>query len=163
MSPSIRFDRLWEYVVERCPWGAESLHGPDHWRRVEATARTVAAETGADLGVVRLFGLFHDARRISEGSDPEHGARGAAWAASLRGALYQLETPRLTLLVEACTDHTGGRRHTDLTIGSCWDADRLDLGRVGMTPDPAYMSTKAGQRLAEALSRAARPASRRSR
>ena len=153
MPPRIRFDHLWEYVIERCPWGEESLHGPDHWRRVEANGLRLAAETDADPTVVRLFALFHDSRRLNEGTDPDHGARGAAWAAKLRGTLYQLDAPRLALLVEACTFHTGGRHHADPTIGTCWDADRLDLGRVGIRPEPAYMSTKSGRRLAEALRR----------
>lgn len=153
MPPKIRFDHLWEYVIERCPWGEESLHGPDHWRRVEANGLGLAPATDADPDVVRLFALFHDSRRVNEGADPDHGARGAAWAAKLRGTLYQFDPPRLALLVEACTFHTGGRRHADPTIATCWDADRLDLGRVGIRPDPAYMSTKSGRRLAEALSR----------
>ncbi len=156
MPPEIRFDHLWKYVIERCPWGEDSLHGPDHWRRVEANGLRLAAETDADVDVVRLFALFHDSRRINEGTDPDHGARGAAWAANLRGTLYQLDLPRLEQLMEACTSHTDGRRHADPTIGTCWDADRLDLGRVHILPDAAYMSTKPGQRLAEALSRKSR-------
>jgi hypothetical protein len=30
---------------------------------------------------------------------------------------------------------------------ACWDADRLDLGRVGITPDPRRLGTKAGRNL----------------
>jgi hypothetical protein len=29
----------------------------------------------------------------------------------------------------------------------CWDADRLDLGRVGIAPDATFFSTTAAQRL----------------
>ncbi len=32
----------------------------------------------------------------------------------------------------------------DLTIQSCWDADRLDLGRVGIVVRPARLCTTAG-------------------
>lgn len=42
-------------------------------------------------------------------------------------------------------DHDKGETTTDPTIGCCWDADRLDLGRVGKKPDPAYMSTMLGR------------------
>jgi uncharacterized protein len=38
----------------------------------------------------------------------------------------------------------------DVLIGMCWDADRLDLTRIGVTPDPALMSTPAGKRAAGA-------------
>ncbi|TML82741.1 MAG: hypothetical protein E6G09_09645, partial [Actinobacteria bacterium] len=37
-----------------------------------------------------------------------------------------------------------GLTTTNPTIGCCWDADRLDLGRVGIEPDPELMSTIAG-------------------
>jgi uncharacterized protein len=33
----------------------------------------------------------------------------------------------------------------DITIQTCWDADRLDLGRVGTTPDPARLCTAAAR------------------
>jgi len=29
----------------------------------------------------------------------------------------------------------------DVTIGTCWDADRLDLGRVSIKPEAKHMST----------------------
>ena len=35
------------------------------------------------------------------------------------------------------------------TIDCCIDADRLDLPRVGITPDPERMLTEAGKLLAE--------------
>lgn len=34
------------------------------------------------------------------------------------------------------------------TIDACFDADRLDLGRVGITPDPEKMATERGKELA---------------
>ena len=38
----------------------------------------------------------------------------------------------------------------DATIGTCWDADRLELPRVGIRPDPRYFSTIEGRRRASA-------------
>jgi uncharacterized protein len=32
------------------------------------------------------------------------------------------------------------------TIQTCWDADRLDLGRVGITPHPSRLCTEAARR-----------------
>ena len=37
------------------------------------------------------------------------------------------------------------------TIDACFDADRLDLGRVGITPDPNKMATAKGKELASRL------------
>ena len=36
--------------------------------------------------------------------------------------------------------HSDGELHMNATIQSCWDADRLDLGRVGKRPYPKYLS-----------------------
>ena len=44
-------------------------------------------------------------------------------------------------LETACREHSDGRLHGDLTVRTCWDADRLDLGRVGIRPDPDRLST----------------------
>jgi len=48
----------------------------------------------------------------------------------------------------ACEGHTYKGYHDDVTIQTCWDADRLDLGRVGITPDPDRMCTGMGRQLA---------------
>ena len=52
------------------------------------------------------------------------------------------------MLHYACTWHTHGQLSSDPTIATCWDADRLDLGRVGMRPHADYMSTAKGKELA---------------
>jgi len=44
--------------------------------------------------------------------------------------------------------HTHEGYHDDVTIQTCWDADRLDLGRVGIIPDPDRMCTGMGKQLA---------------
>jgi uncharacterized protein len=33
-----------------------------------------------------------------------------------------------------------------VTIQTCWDADRLDLGRVGVTPHPSRLCTEVARR-----------------
>ena len=48
--------------------GSNNCHGSNHWARVEANGLILAQKTGADLVVVRLFGLFHDSRRETDGS-----------------------------------------------------------------------------------------------
>ena len=47
--------------------------------------------------------------------------------------------------------HTTTSRIEDATVNACFDADRLDLGRVGITPNPDKMATVAGRVLAEKL------------
>ncbi|HEY1080679.1 MAG TPA: hypothetical protein VGE29_00350 [Prosthecobacter sp.] len=146
---SIDFERLWKHVILARPFcDPFSVHGPDHWRRVERNGLILASRTGAKVEIVRLFALFHDCRRLSDGWEPSHGKEGAKYAATLRGIFYHLSDEDFALLREACENHTSTRHHADPTIGTCWDADRLDLGRVGLIPNPEYMSTEFGQEIA---------------
>ena len=126
------------------PWGGD--HGVAHWARVLENGLRLAEETGADLGVVRLFAVLHDSRRVNEATDPEHGPRAAEFALSLRGRLLDLPDHEFRLLHRACAGHTHERTHPDVTIRTCWDADRLDLGRVGITPHPSRLCTEAARR-----------------
>lgn len=144
----IDFDRLWRHITAQTHTREYSIHGPDHWKRVERNGLLLATRTGADTTVVRLFAVFHDSRRENDGYDESHGARGAAFATTLRGNLFTLPDDAFTLLHYACTWHTEGQHHPDPTIGTCWDADRLDLGRVGIIPDPEFMSTPFAREIA---------------
>ncbi len=65
----------------------------------------------------------------------------------LQGRIFQLDEEDLALLQHACTWHTDERTHPDPTIRTCYDADRLDLGRVGIIPDPRYLGTEAAKEL----------------
>jgi uncharacterized protein len=51
-------------------------HGVVHWARVLENGLRIAEDTGADREVVALFALFHDARRVDENRDDDHGLRG---------------------------------------------------------------------------------------
>jgi uncharacterized protein len=142
----IDWPALWKLVADSFALGAHSIHGPNHWKRVEKNALDLAAECGADITVVRLFAVLHDSHRLNEGTDPEHGLRAANWAARLRGEHFDLTDGQFDLLKMACIWHDAGRVSDDPTIGTCWDADRLDLPRVGITPSARLMSTAAGKR-----------------
>lgn len=146
----LNYPLLWETVTTQYHGGLYSIHGPAHWRRVEQNGLLLAKRTGADVVVVKLFALFHDAKRFNEGHDEGHGARGAAYALELRTGLLELDERRFGLLHYACTWHTEENHSDDATIGTCWDADRLDLGRVGIIPDEAFMSTAFGKEIARA-------------
>ena len=121
------------------PW--HGTHGVGHWARVLENGLRLAAGTVANVQVVRLFAVFHDSRRINEGTDDGHGERGADLAAELRGSLFDLPDADFDLLYEACVAHTDGMTEADITIQVCWDSDRLDLGRVGIVPAPKKLCT----------------------
>ena len=40
------------------------------------------------------------------------------------------------ILHYACVHHTDGLTEGDVSVQACWDADRLDWGRVGIRPAP---------------------------
>lgn len=130
-----------EYVLE-----IDGVHGVTHWARVLENGRRLAAETGADLEVVSLFAVLHDSRRHNDHTDPDHGPRAATFCRRLRGELFELGDHEFRLLQRACSGHTYELTHPDVTIQTCWDSDRLDLGRVGMTPHPSRLCTAAAKR-----------------
>ncbi len=142
---SISHERLWQVVTSQHELHDFSIHGPDHWRRVERNGLLLATTTGADVDIVRLFALFHDSRRIDDGYDEGHGARGAKYAKTLRNSEFEITDAQANLLYYACTWHTERLHHDDPTIGTCWDADRLDLTRIGAIPDARFMSTEIGR------------------
>jgi len=122
-------------------------HGVVHWARVLENGLRIAEVTGANVEVVTLFALFHDSRRINQGHDPGHGLRGGKYARTLRGKHIHLSDQDFELLYEACRLHTDGHCNGDITLQTCWDADRLDLGRVNITPSPERLCTSAARDL----------------
>lgn len=124
-------------------------HGQAHWRRVLNNAREIARgmdDDELDMVVIELFCVFHDAMRESEHSDPEHGLRAYLLAGRI-GALASITQEQRDVLLDAMRDHDAGFVSRNLNIGVCWDADRLDLPRVGITPDPDLFSTDEGKRI----------------
>ena len=121
-------------------------HGPRHWRDVARIGYDLGVRNRADLAVVFAFAALHDTQRQSEFEDLEHGARAALLYAQGGKSRLPLDAWRTVLLNHALVHHDEGGVHNEPTVGTCWDADRLTIGRVGIHPDPQYFSTlNAGQ------------------
>jgi uncharacterized protein len=144
---------------ESASWDSR-IHGPGHWRSV-ATNGLVLAEhvSHADPLLVLLFALLHDAARLDDGLDAEHGPRAARLTSTLMSESQSISPSRCAVLMRACRDHSRPVVSDNPTIGVCWDADRLDLARVGVSPQLAFMSTDHGRRLIVERSRLPRPSS----
>ena len=127
----------------RLDW--HGIHGVAHWARVRDIGLRLAEKTGANPLVVELFAFLHDSRRWDDGYDPEHGNRAADFALTLRGKTIHLADEEFELLSHACRQHTFGHVEGDITVLTCWDADRLDLGRVGTMPRPDKLCTSAAR------------------
>ena len=121
------------------------IHGAPHWARVYQNGLRLADATGANARVVALFAFFHDSCRLDDRVDPGHGARAARFVRAVAGREFNLSASELELLVLACEQHSEGRVQGDVTVLTCWDADRLDLGRVGQRPDPRRLCTAAAR------------------
>lgn len=124
-----------------------SVHSIEHWQRVEKYGLMMAEKNGADKEVVSLFACLHDARRESDDHDPEHGERAAVLLLDLIKARVlalsdeQYDKLKLALRLHPITEASSD----DITVRTCWDADRLDLWRADIEPDPKYMFTEEGK------------------
>jgi uncharacterized protein len=123
----------------------DGIHGAKHWARVHENGLRLAEKTGADPEILELFAYLHDSQRLSDGWDLEHGRRAASFVEGLQGSLLALCEEKLRILVYACAHHSDGLTEADVTVQTCWDADRLDLGRIGIQPDPRRLCTLAAR------------------
>lgn len=141
LTPPLLARILEDYALPR-----KGVHGVAHWARVLENGRRVGTLTpGADLDVIELFAVFHDSRRVNESVDFGHGRRGAELARQLRGRFFDLDDARFARLEHACNEHTSGKTQANPTVQVCWDADRLDLLRVGTVPRAKYLCTPAAR------------------
>ena len=124
----------------RLDW--QGIHGAGHWARVAFHGRRLASDLGVSSLVPRLFALLHDSQRRHEGRDRDHGPRAAQFVRQLQAeGTLDLSGTDLDLLRLACEGHSEGAREAPLLVQVCWDADRLDLGRVGIRPEPRRLCT----------------------
>ena len=134
-------EELVQTILEQFTLSRTGVHGITHWARVLENGRLLAGSTGADPRVVTLFAVFHDSKRVNDGRDDGHGLRGAEYAKELLGTGYDLTDDQFDLLYTACAAHTDGLTEGNVTVQTCWDADRLDLLRVGVRPSPKLLCT----------------------
>ena len=133
---------LFAKIIEETDMWYSEFHGTSHWMRVRDNAMYLADKTNGDTQVAEYFSVLHDCMRENEGDDPEHGPRAAKYAEEHRG-LIDLTNRQFLLLQRACSGHTfakpDSRAGTDATLAACWDGDRMDIGRVGLTPNARYL------------------------
>ena len=135
-----------KYVVP-LQFSPRGLHGLAHWLRVKKNALKIANCNGADKELCILFALFHDCQRANEGQDPYHGPCAAKLVATLNNSdMFSISNSQMQTLVHAIKYHTEVLYDSDPTVGACWDADRMDLGRVGVVPDYRLLNTDYAKR-----------------
>ena len=139
-----RWEDLRFFCMSRWPEDLGTTHGVDHWDRVAKFGRMLYQE-GADMDVILAFAYLHDAERMHNGRDINHGKRASGLIDAIRPTqLEALSDEQINKLKRACALHTIEHKTGDITIDICFDADRMDLPRVGITPSPQRMATKKG-------------------
>ena len=144
---SKKLDNLRAFCMNRWPEKMGATHGVEHWDRV-AKFGQMLCQGGADMDVILAFAYLHDSERQNNSIDDEHGSRASAFIDTIRDTeLRELSDEQIRKLKRACELHTIEHRTGDMTIETCFDADRMDLLRVGIMPDPKRMATKRGVEL----------------
>ncbi len=123
---------------------AASIHGIRHWENVFKIGVALACHTKADTKVVGLFSWLHDIKRETDDYDPKHGLRAGKLIKDLYDKkLLNISQKQLSQLLFACKYHNHSSiKSSDITVQTCWDADRLDLWRLGEVPDKNLLNTK---------------------
>ena len=142
------WQKLRLFSIARWPKEMGTTHGIEHWDRVTRFGEMLYVD-GVDMNVVVAFAYLHDVGRINNYVDDEHGQRASILVDGIRyNYLRDFNDEQVALLKRACELHTLKHRTGNITIDTCFDADRLDLPRVGITPDPELMATSQGSKIA---------------
>lgn len=123
-------------------------HGVDHWDRVYKNGIKLKDDE-VNEKVLAAFAYTHDVWRNDDWQDLDHGPRAARALMLIRHSyLSFLTDDEFDLLRKACRLHTESTGTDNPTLNACFDADRLDIGRVGYVPDPDKMCSELGKQLA---------------
>lgn len=128
----------------RLDW--HGIHGVSHWARVRYNGMILSSsEPHANRKIIEYFAFLHDSCRENDNDDPDHGFRASVFAKKIRKQVISLNDDEFDELCVALRGHTSGRWHNSVTVQCCWDSDRLDLGRVGIIPDPKRLLISAAK------------------
>jgi uncharacterized protein len=117
------------------------IHGFEHWARVVHNGLLIAEHNNASANVIITFGFFHDSCRQNDSYDPLHGERAASLLLDYKEQL-NLTNDEINKVIIACHGHTNETHIDNIDVSTCWDADRLELYRVGITPNPEFLNNE---------------------
>lgn len=136
----VKYKKIREFVCSDY-FDITGIHGITHWDSVRDIGLFLSKKTKADTTVIKLFALFHDCMRINNKSDDDHGYRASELVLRCRNILFELDDIRFEQLYHACKFHTTETHNSDITIATCYDADRLDLVRFNFKINPLLLNT----------------------
>jgi uncharacterized protein len=149
MKLDIRIDiaRVKQMALNRYHGNKLDVNGPEHWERAWQNAQVLIPQTKANATVVELFCYLHDCCRIHHGQEPGHGLAASKFIEEHKGEFSFLSEKEYQLLLKACGEHTFLQHSDEPTIATCWDANRLDIGRIGICPKEQFLITPAAKDL----------------
>lgn len=141
-----KYNHILELIVNDFKIDFFGDHGIKHWESVFKHSQILANHYEISSKVFELFALLHDSKREDEYQDINHGLRASVFVKELLvNDLIKLNKQDAERLIFACANHTVKNKTNplcdDLIVQICFDSDKLDLGRVWMTPDKNRMYT----------------------
>lgn len=142
---SFLFDPAWFQQKLQIP--IDSIHGYNHWKNVEKIGHYIADRNGADKKIISAFAFLHDIGKTVQFAEPGHGEKSVKIIKEIFKKEYlELNDEQYVKLLEAVSKHDkSDAKSDDITIQTCWDADRLDLPRVYILPDKNLLYTEVGK------------------
>lgn len=122
-----------------------NIHGIQHLRQVAYLSGRLAYLLNLDYKTAILAGYLHDCARNNDSDGNSH-AHESAWLAK---KIIETNWSNIDIgkIFNAIYYHADGLNTDDPFIGCIWDADRLNLVRLGIIPKVELLSTEFAKRI----------------
>jgi uncharacterized protein len=142
------YSNFWciEEIVKPFMKNEEGIHGLAHSLRAAHFAKMIAkSECPGSLDDTIIGAFLHDIGRTDDSNDRTHASR----SAEIAEELLKRHWPDLNheKILFAIMRHGDGLISEDPIIGTIWDADRLDLSRLGIKINPELISTEKARQI----------------
>ncbi len=131
-------------VSSECPIPTNKIHGIKHLRRVAYWAGRFAKLEDVCIKAAIIGGFLHDCARENDFDGNSHAHKSADLARRII-TKYWTDVD-VDKIYSAIYHHADGFTTSDPLIGCIWDADRITLTRLGITPNPELLSTNGARR-----------------
>lgn len=122
-----------------------NIHGVQHLRQVAFLAGRFAYSLNVDYKTAIIGGYLHDCARSDDGGGNSHAHESAFLAKRIIETNWS--STDIDKIFYAIYYHADGLNTNDPFIGCIWDADRLNLVRLGLIPKVELLSTEFAKRI----------------
>jgi HD superfamily phosphohydrolase YqeK len=129
---------------EECDFSMGKIHGLNHFRQVAYIAGRIALTNMAPLEDSIIGGFLHDCAREDNHGGNEHAQESAKLARDI--IINHWPDVDVERICDAIYYHADGLVTKDPIGGCIWDADRISLARLGISPKNELLSTPIAKR-----------------